>query len=176
MKSKIASIVLATAALVLGLAGCTSTHSHEGEAAPVVTDVWIRAIPDTAVDGDMTGMFMTINNPTNEDIYLLGGTTDGTFTPDPLDAHEVVQDANGEMVMQDAEGGILIPANGSVQLMPGGYHIMFWNLTSPIPVGETVSATLNFSNGSSVDVEAISMTVEMGQEKYVGESSMEMSN
>ena len=156
---------VAGTAILASLTGCAIAPSEAS--APVVTDVWLRAISDTAVDGDMTGMFMTVENPTDEDIYLLGGTTDGTFTTVDLDAHEVVQDAIGEMVMQDAEGGILIPAGGTTQLMPGGYHIMFWELSQPIPVGTDVHATLNFSNGTSVEVHATAMTVEMGQEKYV---------
>ena len=170
-KRIIAFAAVAGTAILASLTGCASTPAEA--TAPVVTDVWLRAIADPAVDGDMTGMFMTVENPTNEDIYLIGGTTDGTFTTVDLDAHEVVQDANGEMIMQDAEGGILIPAGGKVQLMPGGYHIMFWELSQAIPVGTDVHATLNFSNGTSVEVHATAMTVEMGQEKYVaGDSGM----
>ncbi len=154
------------AAILVSLVGCAPAQT--AVTAPVVTDAWIRAIPDTAVDGDMTGMFMTVENPTGEDIYLTGGTTDGTYTTVDLDAHEVVDDGTGNMVMQPAKGGILIPAHGSTQLMPGGFHIMFWKLTKPIPVGDVVHARLNFSNGTTVDIDAIAMTVEMGQEKYVG--------
>lgn len=176
MFKKFAALALVATSALVALSGCTPTSLSADPSAPVVSDVWIRAIEDTAVDGNMTGLFMTVENPTDEDIYLLGGTTDGTFTPDPLDAHEVVEDANGEMVMQDALGGILIPAGGSTQLMPGGYHIMFWNLTQPIPVGTDVHATLNFSNGTSVEVHATAMTVEMGQEKYVPGGGAEMNH
>jgi copper(I)-binding protein len=163
---KIAALA-AAAAVLATLAGC-APQVEATPTAPVVTDVWMRAIPDTAVDGNMTGLFMTVENPTDEDIYLIGGTTDGTYTAIDLDAHEVVE-VDGEMVMQEADGGILIPAGETVQLMPGGYHVMFWELNQAIPVGTDVHATINFSNGSSVDVTATAMTVEMGQEKYVGE-------
>jgi copper(I)-binding protein len=169
MLKKIAALAFVATGTLAALTGCAPTDATAdvtASSAPVVTDVWIRAIPDVAVDGNMTGLFMTVENPTDEDVYLVGGTTDGTFTLDPLDAHEVVEDDSGEMVMQDAEGGILIPAGSTTQLMPGGFHVMFWNLTQPIPVGTTVRATLNFSNGTSVDVEATAMTVEMGQEEY----------
>lgn len=161
------AVVASAAAILATLVGC-APQVESTSIAPVVTDAWIRAIPDTAVDGDMTGLFMTVENTTGEDLYLVGGTTDGTYTDIDLDAHEVVE-VDGEMVMQEAEGGILIPAGETVQLMPGGLHIMFWELKSAIPVGDIVHATLNFSNGSFVAVDAVAMTVEMGQEKYVGE-------
>jgi copper(I)-binding protein len=165
MKSKLA--VLAVGALMTAsLVGCAPATPTG--VAPVVTDAWIRAIPDTKTDGNMTGMFMTVTNNSDSEVALLGGTTDGTYTTDPLDAHEVVKDSSGQMVMQKVDGGIVIPAHQSVQLMPGGYHIMFWNLTKAIPVGATVHATLNFSNGTTAEVDAIAMTVEMGSEKYVG--------
>ncbi len=169
MFTRVAAIaVVASTAILASLTGCAGTPVDS--TTPVVTDVWLRAIPDIEVDGDMTGMFMTVENTTDEDVYLIGGTTDGTYTSDALDAHEVVE-VDGEMVMQDAEGGILIPAHGTTQLMPGGYHIMFWNLTQNIPVGADVHATLNFSNGTSVEVHAAAMTVEMGQETYVPNGS-----
>ena len=169
MIRKFAALALVATGALATLSGCSATPAEPQAVAPVITDAWIRAIPDTAVDGDMTGMFMTVENTTDEDVYLVGGTTDGTYTDTALDAHEVVE-VDGEMVMQAAEGGILIPAHGTTQLMPGGFHVMFWNLKAPIPVGDDVHATINFSNGTSVEVHATAMTVEMGQEKYVGET------
>lgn len=172
MKRTLTPLAVIAAVAIATLAGCAQPAVNgPATAAPVITDAWVRAIPDVSVDGDMTGMFMTVENTSDEDVYLIGGTTDGTYTDVDLDAHEVVADANGEMVMQPAEGGILIPAHGTTQLMPGGYHVMFWKLKGPIAVGDDVHATINFSNGTSVDVHATAMTVEMGQEKYVGDTA-----
>jgi copper(I)-binding protein len=165
MRIKWAALTIG-ALMTVSLVGCSPSVQHAE--APIVTDAWIRAIPDTKTDGNMTGMFMTVTNSSDSEVALLGGTTDGTYTTDPLDAHEVVKDSSGQMVMQKVDGGIVIPAHQSVQLMPGGYHIMFWNLTKAIPVGTTVHATLNFSNGTTAEIDAIAMTVDMGSEKYVG--------
>ena len=67
-----------------------------------------------------------------------------------------------------------MPADGGVELKPGGYHIMYWNLTKPIAVGDSINLTLDVSDGTTVDISAIAMTIEGGTEKYVpGDSGME---
>ncbi len=161
---RMGAVAIFVAALAV-LTGCTNPVTNS-EPTVTVTDAWVRAVPDLA-EGDMTGVFMTIANSGTEDVYVTGGTDTTGLTETPLEAHEVVADASGEMVMQLAEGGILVPAGGSVQLMPGGFHIMYWNLTKPIAVGDTITLTLNLSDGTTIDVNAIAMTLDGGTEKYV---------
>ncbi|MFM2412695.1 MAG: hypothetical protein RLZZ587_1028 [Actinomycetota bacterium] len=165
MKTLRTSAVAVVIAALAVLSGCAAPAATT-EPTLTITDVWVRAVPDLA-DGDMTGVFMTVENTGTEDVYLTGGTDTTGITETPLEAHEVVSNDAGEMVMQLAEGGILVPAGGSVQLMPGGYHIMYWNLTSPIEVGDTITMTLDVSDGTTIDVSAIAMTLEGGTEKYV---------
>ena len=165
MKITRVGAIVAAVATLFALTGCAAPAADKP--AVIVSDAWIRAIPDLAVDGDMTGAFMVLTNTTTEDIFVTGGTDTSGITETPLETHEVVADASGEMVMQKAEGGILVPAGGSVQLMPGGFHIMYWNATKPIAVGDNVTFTLNLSDGSTIDVTAIAMTLDGGTERYV---------
>lgn len=166
MKTLRTSAVAVVIAALAVLTGCAAPATTEPESALTITDVWVRAVPDLA-EGDMTGVFMTVENSGTEDVYLTGGTDTTGITETPLEAHEVVSNDAGEMVMQLAEGGILVPAGGSVQLMPGGYHVMYWNLSSPIAVGDTITMTLDVSDGTTIDISAIAMTLEGGTEKYV---------
>jgi copper(I)-binding protein len=108
----------------------------------------------------MTGVFMTLENPSEEDISLVGATntTEG-LTETPMEIHEVIMGDDGEMKMQMVEGGIVIPAGGSVELKPGGYHVMYWDLLKPIPVGSNVTLTLEFSNGTTLDVDAVARDI-----------------
>ncbi|MEY4477162.1 MAG: hypothetical protein RJA31_666 [Actinomycetota bacterium] len=179
MISKLLAAGAAAVALVATLTGCSTASddhaSHDLSSTLTITDVWVKAIPDLA-EGDMTGVFMTVENTGTEDVYLTGGTDTTGITETPLEAHEVVANDAGEMVMQLADGGILVPAGGSVQLMPGGYHIMYWDVTKPIAVGDTITLTLNVSDGTTLDLSAIAMTIEGGVEKYVPNGEGEMSH
>lgn len=146
-------------ALIAGLALAGCAPATPAAPMPTAKDVWIKAVPKLS-DGDMTGMFGTFSNDTDAVIYLTGGTaTDSSVTATKLDAHEVVKDANGKMVMQEVKSGIPIPAHGSVTLKPGSYHVMFWNLKKPILAGDKVGATLTFSNGTRLDVTAVARDI-----------------
>jgi len=59
----------------------------------------------------------------------------------------------GAMGMQEVSS-IEIPAGGSVQLKPGGYHIMLMELAAPLKKGETVALTLTFEKGGNQTVQA----------------------
>ena len=147
-----AVILGAVALTALSLTGCAPTAP--AAVVPTVEDAWIKAVPDIK-EMNMTGMFGVFSNSSDEVIYILGGeASDASLTDTKLDAHEVVKDENGKMVMQEVKTGIPIPAHGSVTLKPGSYHIMFWNLKKPIVAGDKVAVTVNFSNGTSLDVTA----------------------
>jgi copper(I)-binding protein len=163
-KFRLASTALAAVALAIiaTLSGCASAPT---EPSVTATDVWIRAIPDLA-EQNMTGIFGNFTNNTGTEITILGGTIDASIADEKLDAHEVVMDDAGEMVMQDAAGGIPIPANGQVELKMGGYHVMLWNLKAPLEVGQKVKITLNFSDGTSLPIEAVVRSTETEGEHY----------
>ena len=169
------SIVVAALALV----GCAPATPQP--VAPMATDAWVKAVPELMDGMAMTGVFMTLENSSDEDITLVGATntTDG-LTQSPLEIHEVVKNDAGDMVMQEAYGGIVIPAKGSVTLKPGGYHVMYWDLLKPIPAGSTITLTLEFSNGTSLPIEAIAREIANANETYDpeadAEGSMEMSH
>ena len=165
-----ATLTMAT----LALAGCTSaaavsTNTPEASDAAVVptfTDVWVKAAPELMGGTGMTALFGVFENPSHDDITILGGTADAALTTTKLDTHEVVQNDAGEMVMQEKKDGIVIPAQGSVTLKPGSYHIMFWDLKKPIAVGETITITLNFSNGTSATINAVARDIANANETY----------
>ncbi|MFN8040609.1 MAG: copper chaperone PCu(A)C [Acidimicrobiales bacterium] len=74
------------------------------------------------------------------DTSMKGGTTGTTM-------------GGGAMGMQEVSS-IEIPAGGSVQLKPGGYHIMLMELAAPLKKGETVAITLTFEKGGNQTVQA----------------------
>ena len=56
------------------------------------------------------------------------------------------------MQMREVTEGLPVPANGSVALKPGSYHLMFMDLKRPLEEGEAYSGNLTFEKAGSVDV------------------------
>ncbi|MGZ3342315.1 MAG: copper chaperone PCu(A)C, partial [Reyranella sp.] len=66
--------------------------------------------------------------------------------------HEMKMDGN-VMRMRELEKGIEIPPGGTVELKPGGFHVMFMGLKAPFTKDSKVPATLVFEKAGSIDVE-----------------------
>lgn len=162
------------------LAGCAPTQT--AATAPTISDAWVKAVPEMMGEMAMTGVFMDIENTSNEELFLVSATNDTLGLTDmPLEVHEVLMNDSGEMVMQKIEGvGIPLAAKSTVQLKPGGYHIMYTGLKKTIPVGSTIELTVKFSNGTQAQVQAVAREVANANETYVpeedagGHSGMDM--
>jgi copper(I)-binding protein len=64
--------------------------------------------------------------------------------------HEMSMDGNVMKMRQVKD--IAVPANGAVELKPGGYHLMFLNLKGPFNAGQTVPVKLKFAKAGEVEV------------------------
>jgi copper(I)-binding protein len=58
---------------------------------------------------------------------------------------------DGVMKMAPA-GPIALPAHGTLQMKPGGYHIMLMGLARPLVEGEKIEVTLSFEKAGSMTV------------------------
>lgn len=63
------------------------------------------------------------------------------------------------MEMRPLADGLEIPAGGTVELQPGGFHLMFLQVAEPFRKGGTVPVTLEFARAGKVD---LSLPVEAG--------------
>jgi hypothetical protein len=66
--------------------------------------------------------------------------------------HTMTMDG-GVMRMRQVEGGIAVPARGTLELKPGSYHIMFMGLKRQLRQGERFPVTLRFQRAGSVTVQ-----------------------
>ncbi|MBS0431033.1 MAG: copper chaperone PCu(A)C [Proteobacteria bacterium] len=114
--------------------------------APVATvrveHAWIRWLPANLPAAG----YATIRNDGDQSLAL-----DGADSPDygmAMLHRSVRKDGNDRMEMVDA---IAIPAHASVQLAPGGYHLMLTEPKRPIKPGDTVHVRLHFSDGTALD-------------------------
>ncbi|WMP19436.1 copper chaperone PCu(A)C [Thiothrix lacustris] len=104
----------------------------------------------SAAPGQMvTGAFMTLKNTSATDIDL---TTAHSDIASATEIHESSM-KDGMMQMEKVDK-ITIPANGSAELKPGGFHIMMMDLKTPLNSGEKTSITLTFSDESQKTVDA----------------------
>lgn len=132
------------------------------------TDTWVKA-----ADSGMSAAFGVISNPTNKAIRVIGAQT--AYSPTQL--HEVVM-KDGAMVMQQKQGGFVIPAGGSVELKPGGNHIMLMKLARPVTAGTMVPLTLVTADGGLLKATVMGKVFAGANETYNGsssDSSMDMS-
>jgi copper(I)-binding protein len=168
-----AAAVGATLLAVAALSACSSDDTASDTTSPTesaacaltVTDPWVKA-----QDTDMTGAFGMIENPTDADITITAASSPAAGM---MEIHEVV-DKDGAMVMQQKEGGLVVPANGSAELKPGSDHLMLMQLPAPIKAGDEVEITADCSTGGSVTWTSVAKPFEGGAEPYVSDDSMEM--
>ncbi len=95
------------------------------------------------------GGYLKLTNTGTTDDKLLSITTERAQS---AEVHQMSVN-NGVMTMRPVAGGLVIPAGQTVELKPGGYHIMFMDVAQPFKEGEMVKATLTFEKAGSVDVE-----------------------
>jgi copper(I)-binding protein len=112
----------------------------------VIDQPWARATPAGA---DVGAGYMTITNSGNQPDRLIGGALPqaGTFQ-----VHEMKME-DGVMKMREVPGGLEIKPGQKIELKPGGYHVMFMDLHSPLKQGETLKGQLRFEKAGTVDVD-----------------------
>ena len=106
---------------------------------------WARATPKGASVG---GGYLSITNNGNTPDRLLGGST---AVSNGFEIHSMTMD-NGVMKMRPVSGGLEIKPGQTIELKPGGYHVMFVGLKHGLRQGDHVKATLNFEKAGKVDV------------------------
>lgn len=110
-----------------------------------LTDGYAHA---TLPNQPVAGGFVTIANAGDADDRLVAASSDIAGV---MQVHTMAMDGD-VMVMRELADGLPLPAGETVVLQPGGLHIMFMQLNSPLMAGETVPVTLTFENAGEVAV------------------------
>jgi len=111
----------------------------------VITQAWTRATPGGA---KISGGYLTIENRGSSPDRLIGGSAD---VAGKVEVHEMAMN-NGVMTMRPLEKGLSIEPGKTLKLAPGGYHLMMFDLKSPLKQGEKLSVTLEFEKAGKVQV------------------------
>lgn len=135
---------LSLAAIVLPVLPAQSADSITAGDLTITTP-WTRATPGASKAG---GGFMVITNNGSETDRLVAGSSERAAK---VEFHEMSM-KDGIMVMRPVSGGIAIEPGASVELKPGGYHVMYMGLPMPFKAGETIDTELTFEKAGTVIV------------------------
>lgn len=137
--------IIATAIATAALTG--AAVAHDFKVGPLQIDhPWSRATPGGATVAG--GYFVVKNTGTAPDRLVAASAP----FAGRVEIHEMSM-KDGVMVMRPLPDGLAIPAGGSVELKPGGYHVMFLDLKSPLKEGTLVDGTLTFEKAGTVPVQ-----------------------
>ena len=124
-------------ALIAALA-CGTVYAQSVE----VKDAWAR----TSVQGQKaTGAFMKITAKDGAKLVSASSPAAGV-----AEVHEMKMDGD-IMRMRAVTGGLDLPAGKTVELKPGGFHIMLMDLKAALPKDSTVPLTLVFKDAKGVE-------------------------
>jgi len=93
--------------------------------------------------------FMTIVNGGSQDDRLVAISSEAATS---VEIHQMSM-ADGQMQMRALGDGLAIPAGKTVELAPGGYHLMLIGLSQALIAGQTVKLELQFEKAGKVSVE-----------------------
>ena len=124
---------MSTSTLRLALAAAAALVIATPAAAQVtVTDPWVRG----TVPGQMaTGAFMQLKSAADARLVEARSPVAGV-----VEIHEMTLENN--VMRMRAVPALSLPAGRSVELKPGGYHVMLMDLKQQMKEGEVVPVTL----------------------------------
>src|SRR5258707_2728708 len=140
---KPASVSMTTAIAAVAVLWCSlaaPVRAQEVKAGDlVINQAWSRATPGGAKIG---GGYLTIENKGSTPDRLIGGSAD---VAGKVEGHEMAMN-NGVMTMRPLEKRLAIEAGKTEKLAAGGYHLLMFDLNSPLKQSDKLPVTLEFGD------------------------------
>jgi hypothetical protein len=134
-----------SAAISLTLAAMLASASGVNASSIMVVEAFARAsATPTATAG---AAYVSVMNHASQPDTLLAVASPAARA---ADIH-MTEAVDGVMKMKSA-GPLEIPAMGTLEMRPGGFHIMLVGLKAPLRQGEEVEITLSFSKAGELTV------------------------
>ncbi|WP_448336451.1 copper chaperone PCu(A)C [Chloroflexus aurantiacus] len=170
-----------TAVLLVVLVGCGANQSGATSGGITVRDPWVRAAMMNMAD-DQSGAMGNMGNQATPMAGMGGdqghshgseygntavsaaymvivnnGAADAIVKAESdvarsVELHNVIME-NNVMQMRQVEA-IEVPANGQVELKPGGFHVMLIGLNRDLKEGDEVTIKLTTRSGQTIEVKA----------------------
>ncbi len=135
------------------------TSTAWAQTAVKVDEAWVRG---TVAQQTATGAFMRLTASQNARLVAVESPAAGV-----VEIHEMAMDNN--VMKMRAVPGLDLSAGRTVELKPGGYHVMLMDLKKAVKAGDTVPLTLVFEGANQqrftqkVDAPVKSLTGSTGQ-------------
>jgi copper(I)-binding protein len=143
LKSKFAAVALLTFTSV------SPALAHEFKIGGIeIANPYARAMPAGAKVG---GGYLKLTNNGSVDDRLISATSDRAGS---IQLHEMKID-DGVMIMRELERGITVAKGETVELKPGGFHVMFIDVKQPFKQGEDVKVAMTFEKAGTVEVDFV---------------------
>lgn len=141
-----------TMLMVALLTSATIAYGQSGNLKMLVEGTWGRRAAmivggDPKAGSGNSAVYATLVNSGAEPDALIAATTNVAGS---VEIHETYRDR--DMMMMRPVRKIDIPANGKVQMKPGGYHIMLLDIKRDLKAGETISVSLQFAKAGTIPV------------------------
>ena len=143
-----------------------SAAAHAQTPELIVKEAWAR-VP--LAPQNNTAVYMMIDNPTATAKAIVAVSTPDA---DSSDLHEMRTE--GKMMKMMPLKSLPVPAKGSVELKPGGFHIMCNDLKKTLKPGDTISLVLKLDDGKTIPVTATVRALEDSSAPASGEHNMPM--
>lgn len=127
--------------LITQLFFLNSVFANENNSIKIM-QAWISEAPPTV---SVLAAYAHIQNMTQESKTLVS-VSSPAFTKTELHLSKVINDT-ATMEKQDS---LIIPANSTIKLSPGAYHLMLFNTKVQLKSGDTIELNFSFSDGSLI--------------------------
>jgi periplasmic copper chaperone A len=126
-----------------------SAHASHGSSTPEAAATEDHSAHSETPSSVVSAAYMTIQNTGDAPERLISVTSEHVTE---ITIHESVIE-NDIATMRQIESGLEIPAGGTVELRPGGMHLMLMDPHHDLIAGNTLELSLNFESGLVVTLE-----------------------
>ena len=132
------AVTIATLCLV-------GTPAASGQRTVKASAGWVKLPADGAKE---TSAFVTVENGTMYDVYLIGAESD-------VAAAVELRQASKSGGPPTAAKEVTVPAFDRVDMAPDGLYVHLGQLTRPLKAGDRVNLTISVDSGTPLTVEAV---------------------
>jgi copper(I)-binding protein len=140
-----ANVVLAADAPTQG----SEREVKDKEVTIKLSGAWARA---SFSSNNNSAAYMSINNPTDKQITILGASA--ATVANNVELHKSFVDEKGISRMTSIDK-IVVPANSTISLAPGGIHVMLFDLKRKLAAGGKFKMILALEDKDAVAIDVV---------------------